>query len=249
MMEEELVSIVTPTYNCAKFIGETIDSVIKQNYQNWEMIIVDDASKDNTEEIVKNYKDKRINYIRLEENSGAAVARNTAMEKAKGKYIAFLDSDDLWMPDKLEKQIEFMKKNKFNITATAYEQIDEAGMNLNKVIHTKEKVNYNGVLLSCPIGNSTVMYNVENLGKFEVPNIRKRNDDALWLQMLKKEEYIYGMEDVLMKYRIRSNSISSKKIDLVKYHWYLYRNIEHLSVIRSVFHIVVWGFIKIFRIK
>ena len=105
------------------------------------------------------------------------------------------------------------------------------------------------MLLSCPVGNSTVMYNVQKLGKFEVPNIRKRNDDALWLKMLKKEQYIYGQDEVLMEYRIRQNSISSNKLDLVKYHWYLYREIEHLSVFRSAFHIVVWGIIKIFRIK
>lgn len=243
------MSIVTPTYNCAKFIAETIDSVLQQTYSNWEMIIVDDASKDNTEEIVKRYDDNRIKYIRLEENGGAAVARNTAMREAKGKYIAFLDSDDLWKPEKLEKQIAFMKQHNYNITATDYEQISEEGESLHKIIRTKKKVNYNGILLSCPVGNSTVMYNVENLGKFEVPNIRKRNDDALWLQMLKKEKYIYGMPEVLMKYRVRANSISSKKIDLVKYHWYLYRKIEHLSFIRSTFHIFWWGAIKILHIK
>ena len=122
-------------------------------------------------------------------------------------------------------------------------------MSPNSEIKTKKKADYNRILLDCPVGNSTVMYSVDKLGKFEVPNIRKRNDDALWLQILKKEKYIYGMEDVLMEYRIRQNSISSNKLDLVKYHWYLYREIEHLSVIRSTFHIVMWGFIKIFKIK
>lgn len=248
-MEEDLVSIITPTYNCAKFIGETIESVQKQTYKNWEMIIVDDASKDNTEEVVKKYKDDRIHYIRLKENGGAAVARNFAMQNAKGKYMAFLDSDDLWKESKLEKQLEFMKQNNYNITCTSYEQINEKGEKLNKEIKPKRKVDYNGILLTCPVGNSTVMYNVENLGKFEVPNIRKRNDDALWLRVLKKEKYIWGLNEVLMEYRIRNNSISSNKLDLVKYHWYLYREIEHLSIFRSVFHICCWGIIKIFRIK
>lgn len=245
------VSIITPTYNCAHFIGETIESVINQTYQDWEMLIVDDCSKDNTEEIVKQYSqnDNRIKYIKLEQNSGAAMARNKAMELATGKYMAFLDSDDIWAKDKLDKQIKFMEENNYNITCTEYEQIDEVGQSLNKIIKVKKKVDYNGVLLTCPVGNSTVMYNVENLGKFEVPNIRKRNDDALWLQMLKKEKYIYGMDDVLMKYRIRSNSISSNKIDLVKYHWYLYREIEKISIIRSIFHICYWGFLKVFKIK
>ena len=248
-MKNELISIIMPTYNCAKFIKETIQSVINQTYENWELVIVDDCSNDNTEEIVASFNDKRIKYHRLEKNSGAAVARTTAMKMATGNYMAFLDSDDLWKKDKLEKQLDFMKKNNYNFTCTAYEQIDEEGNKLNKVIKTKKKANYNRILLDCPVGNSTVMYNVDNLGKFEVPNIRKRNDDALWLQILKKEKFIYGMPDVLMEYRIRNNSISSNKLSLIKYHWQLYREIEHLSVIRSAFHICWWGVIKILHIK
>lgn len=248
-MEDKLVSIIMPTYNCAKFIGKTIESVIAQTYENWELIIVDDCSKDNTEEVVSKYKDNRIKYHRLKNNSGAAVARTEAMKKASGSYMAFLDSDDLWKKDKLEKQLEFMNKNNYNFTCTEYEQIDEEGNKLNKVIKVKKRADYNRILLDCPVGNSTVMYNVEKLGKFEVPNIRKRNDDALWLQILKKEKYIYGMPDILMEYRIRSNSISSNKLSLVKYHWQLYREIEHLSVFRSAFHICWWGMIKILHIK
>jgi len=248
-MEDKLVSIIMPTYNCAKFIGKTIESVIAQTYENWELIIVDDCSKDNTEEVVSKYKDNRIKYHRLKNNSGAAVARTEAMKKASGSYMAFLDSDDLWKKDKLEKQLEFMNKNNYNFTCTEYEQIDEEGNKLNKVIKVKKRADYNRILLDCPVGNSTVMYNVEKLGKFEVPNIRKRNDDALWLQILKKEKYIYGMPDILMEYRIRSNSISSNKLSLVKYHWQLYREIEHLSVFRSAFHICWWGMIKVLHIK
>lgn len=250
-MESKLVSVIMPTYNCGKFIEETIKTVINQTYKNWELIIVDDCSKDDTEEVVKKFvlKDNRITYFRFDTNQGAAMARTKAMELAKGNYMAFLDSDDLWKNDKLEKQIKFMKENNYNFTCTAYEQVDEEGNKLNKIIKTKKKADYNRILLDCPVGNSTVMYNVDNLGKFKVPNIRKRNDDALWLQILKKEKYIYGMEDVLMEYRIRKNSISSNKLDLVKYHWQLYREIEHLSIIRSVFHICWWGIIKILRIK
>lgn len=248
-MENDLVSIITPTYNCAKFIGQTIESVLAQTYTNWEMIIVDDASKDNTEEIVKIYNDERIHYIRLKENGGAAVARNCAMQNAKGKYMAFLDSDDLWDENKLKKQLEFMKANNYNISCTTYEQINEEGQKNNKIIKAKNKVDYNGILLTCPVGNSTVIYNVHELGKFEVPNIRKRNDDALWLKMLKKEKYIWGLNEVLMQYRVRSDSISSNKFKLIKYHWYLYREVEHLSLARSIFHIIAWIFIKIFKIK
>lgn len=249
-MEEKKISIIMPTYNCAKFIEETIESILRQTYSNWELIIVDDCSKDNTDEVVKKYEsDTRIKYHKLETNQGAAIARTTAMKLATGNYMAFLDSDDLWKETKLEKQLKFMQNNDYNFTCTAYEQIDEQSNKLNKVIKTKKKADYNRILLDCPVGNSTVMYNVDKLGKFEVPNIRKRNDDALWLQILKKEKYIYGMEDVLMEYRIRNNSISSNKIDLIKYHWYLYREIEHLSIPRSIFHICYWCLIKVLHIK
>ena len=250
-MTEKLVSIITPTYNCAKFIARTIDSVLNQTYTNWEMIIVDDRSKDNTKEIVEQYmkNDSRIKYHLLDENSGAAVARTTAMKLAEGSYMAFLDSDDIWTEDKLERQIQWMEANDYAFSCTAYEQIDEDDNPLDKTIKTITKTNYNRLLLDCPVGNSSVMYNVEKMGKFEVPNIRKRNDDALWLQMLKKEKYIWGMPDVLMKYRIRKNSISSNKLSVIKYHWILYRDIEHLSVFRSAFHIFWWCVIKALGIK
>lgn len=250
-MKKGLVSVITPTYNCANFIGETIESVQEQTYHQWEMIIVDDCSTDNTKEIVEKYikEDNRIKYFCLENNSGTAVARNKAMELANGEYIAFLDSDDIWLEEKLKKQLEFMKGHEIAFSCTSYEQIDENGKKLNKIIKTVPKANYNRVLLDCPIGNSTVMYNVEKMGKFEVPNIRKRNDDALWLQMLKKEKYIYGMKSVLMKYRIRRNSISSNKFKVIKYHWILYRDIEHLSIVRSLFHIAYWCIIKVLKIK
>lgn len=250
-MKEKLVSIIMPTYNCGKFIAKTIESVLNQTYTNWELIIVDDYSKDNTEEIVNSYiiKNSKIKYHKFDVNRGAAVARTKAMEFAKGNYMAFLDSDDIWKKDKLEKQIKFMNDNNYNFTCTAYEQINEEGKKINKIIKTKKKANYNRILLDCPVGNSTVMYNVDKLGKFKVPDIKKRNDDALWLQILKKEKNIYGMEDILMEYRIRSNSISSNKIDLIKYHWQLYREIEHLSIFRSIFHICWWGIIKILKIK
>lgn len=248
-MTEGMVSVITPTYNCAGFIGETIESVLAQTYTNWEMIIVDDHSTDNTEEIVRKYDDPRIKYKRMNENSGAAVARTEAMKLAKGQYMAFCDSDDLWMPDKLERQIAFMKKKDYSFTCTAYEQIDETSKSLNRIVRPRKKCGYNRLLLDCPVGNSTVIYDVSKMGKFEVPNIRKRNDDALWLQMLKKEKYIWGMADVLMKYRIRQNSLSSNKLKVIKYHWILYRGIEHLSVPRSLFHICFWCIIKVLKIK
>lgn len=250
-MKSGLVSIITPAYNCANYIGTTIESVLSQTYSYWEMIIVDDCSSDNTEEVVLRYasKDSRIKYKKLEVNSGAAVARNVAMSMATGQYIAFLDSDDVWLPDKLSAQIQFMQENNYKFTCTDYEQIDETGRCLGKIIHCREKADYNRVLLDCPIGNSTVMYDVTQMGKFEVPNIRKRNDDALWLKMLKSEKFIYGLNQVLVQYRVRHDSISANKFQLIKYHWVLYRKIEHLNIMRSIFYILHWGVIKILRIK
>lgn len=250
-MIKGLVSVIMPTYNCGKFITETIESIQTQTYDNWEIEIVDDCSKDDTRAIVEALmvKDPRIHYYCLETNSGAAVARTEAMKHARGEYMAFCDSDDLWTPDKLERQLKFMNDNGYAFSCTAYEQIDEDSASLDRIIKTVKKTDYNRLLLDCPVGNSTVMYNVGMMGKFEVPNIRKRNDDALWLTMLKKEKYIWGMPDVLMRYRIRSNSISSNKLAVVKYHWILYRDIERLSVFRSVFHICYWIFLKVFKIK
>lgn len=228
-----------------------MDSVLAQTYENWEMIIVDDCSTDDTKQVVDAYmaRDSRFRYHCLETNSGAAVARTTAMNLANGEYMAFLDSDDLWMPEKLERQLAFMQEYNHAFSCTAYEQIDEAGASLNRIIKTIPKTSYNRLLLDCPVGNSSVMYNVAQMGKFEVPNIRKRNDDALWLTMLKKEPYIWGMPEVLMQYRIRKNSISSNKFKVIKYHWILYREIEHLSVLRSAFHIFWWCLIKVLKIK
>lgn len=250
-MQKGLVSIITPTYDCGKYIGETIESVRAQTYQNWEMIIVDDKSTDNTKEIIEKYakEDARIKAHFLDSNFGAAIARTKAMQLADGEYMAFLDSDDLWSKDKLKRQIAFMVRHKIAFSCTSYEQIDEKGRPLNRVIKAIPKTDYKRLLLDCPVGNSTVMYHVGKMGKFEVPNIRKRNDDALWLQMLKKERYIYGMNRILMSYRIRGNSISRNKLKTIKYHWILYRDIENLSMLESIFHIGYWCVIKLLRIK
>lgn len=249
--EESLVSIVMPTYNCGAFIAESIECCIAQSWQNWELIIVDDCSTDDTAEVVASYseRDPRVRYHCLDVNSGAAVARTKAMELAQGRYIAFLDSDDLWPPEKLSRQIAFMEKNGYPFSCTDYLQIEEDGTPTGKRIRCKDRAGYNNILMTCPVGNSTVIYDASNLGKFAVPNIRKRNDDALWLQILKKTPYIYGLHEDLMMYRIRSASLSRNKLQLVKFHWKLYREVEHLSVPRSIFHIICWGFIKLFGIK
>lgn len=245
------VTVVMPSYNCAGYISDSINSVLNQTYSNWELIIVDDLSTDSSLDVIKKYEalDSRIKLIEMSQNSGAALCRNRAVQEGVGDFIAFLDSDDIWMKDKLERQIKFMLENDYGITCTAYKQLNDQGSDMNKIFYPKKKVDYEGVLLSCPVGNSTVIYNCKKIGKILTPNIRKRNDDALWLKMLKKEPYIYGIDDILMCYRVRPGSISHNKLGLVKYHWILYRDIEKLSVRKSIFHICYWGYLKIFRKK
>lgn len=246
-----LVSIVVPIYNCEAFIAETIESVLNQTYKNWELILVDDASTDGSANIIRQYlsKDARIFYYKLEKNSGPAVATNRAIEKAKGSYIAFLDSDDLWHKEKLEKQLHFMDVNNIVFSCTSYEQITENGDRVGKIIKSIPKADYRRILLDNPVGTLAVMYNASLTGKIYGPDIRKRNDYALWLKMLKKIDYIYGMPEVLAFYRIRKNSLSRNKLVLVKYHWKVYREFEQLSVLKSLFHIIYWIIIKILRIK
>ena len=166
-MNYKLVSIITPSYKSEKFISQTIESVLGQTYQNWEIIIVDDVSPDNSNKIIEEYskKDSRIKLIKLEKNSGAAVARNIAIEESKGRYIAFLDADDIWKPEKLEKQIEFMRKNNYAFTYTAYEKVDENGVVFGK-IGVPLKVSYNQLLRTCVIGCLTAVYDREKLAKF-----------------------------------------------------------------------------------
>ena len=237
-----------PTYNCGRFIASSIDSVIAQTVTDWEIEIADDCSSDNTSEVLRPYLEKypNIHYHLLEKNSGPAAARSEAIRYASGRYIAFLDSDDIWLPDKLEKQIAFMEKNGADFSATGYRWMDADGTLLHTAVIPPEKTDYRKCIrLSSPIGNLTVMYNQERLGKFEVPQIKKRNDFALWLQILKKTRYCYGMEDVLALYRRgRSDSVSGKKLQLVKYHWHLYRVIEHHSIPRSFLEVLSWLFVK-----
>ncbi|PFA05077.1 glycosyltransferase family 2 protein [Bacillus cereus] len=232
---QPLVSIVTPSYNANSFIEKTIQSVQSQTYKNWEMIIIDDVSKDNTCELIKeeSKKDNRIRLIELKENSGAAIARNTGINNARGKYVAFLDSDDLWLPEKLEKQLAFMQNNDIAFSFTGYQIMNQDGTLTDKVVHVPGKINYNGLLKNTIIGCLTVMLDIEKLGKIQMPNIRTRQDTATWLKILRQGHYAYGLDEVLSKYRKVENSISSNKFKMAKMNWKLYREIEGLSILKS----------------
>lgn len=248
---EKLVSIITPLYNCEKFIRDTINSVKAQTYKNWEMLLIDDCSSDSSVGIVKNYmeKDKRIKLIRLTKNSGPVVARNTGINKAEGEYIAFLDSDDMWASDKLTRQIGFMEENNVGFTYTYYEKIDEEGIKLNQLVKGPDRVDYKDLLKTNYIGCLTAVYNQKSLGKIYMPNIRKRQDYGTWLRILKVEKYAYCIKENLAQYRIRKNSISQNKVALVKYNWKLFRDVEKLSLITSGYYLGCNVFYKIFLNK
>tara|TARA_R110000868_G_scaffold125290_1_gene331130 strand:- start:362 stop:1105 length:744 start_codon:yes stop_codon:yes gene_type:complete len=234
-----LVSIITPVYNSEKYLADNISSVLAQTYKNWELILVDDCSSDTSEIICESFEknDSRIKYYRLAKNSGAGIARNKAIEMANGKFIAFLDSDDTWYPKKLEKQLNFMKENDYHFTFTDYNMVDEAGNDLNKLVKCKSFVNYNKALYKNPIGCLTVIYSVDFFGKQYMPSIRKRQDYALWLKLLKKSDG-YGLNECLSTYRIGNESISSNKFKLLKYEWQIYRDVEGLSFLKSAFYTV-----------
>lgn len=243
---EPLVSIITPSYNSKDFIGETIESVLNQTYKNWEMIIVDDCSTDSTQKYLKDFeeKDTRIKVIYLENNVGAGVARNFAIEKANGRYIAFLDSDDLWNDKKLEKQLKFTEENGYKFTFTKFQKISEDGKDYKMIVKAPKKLTYNKNLYYNHIQTSTVMYNQEVLGKIYMPEIRKRQDYGLWQKILEKING-YGLNENLMLYRLRKNSISANKIELFKWQWKFYREILKLSRIRSSYYFTTCCFIKL----
>ena len=245
-MKEDLVSIITPVYNCEDLIGQTIECVINQTYKNWEMILVDDCSSDNSAELIKEIskKDNRIKYFKLDTNSGAAVARNKALELSKGRFIAYLDSDDLWKKDKLEKQVKFMLENKVGFSCTDYEKIKEDGTTLKKVVIIPKRVNYNLYLRNTIIQTVGVMVDTQITGKevLVMPNIRRRQDAATWCQLLKAGFDCYEVPENLSYYRVVNNSLSSNKLKAVKGTWFLYRNIEKLPLWKSCLCFIGYAF-------
>jgi len=239
-----LVSIITPSYNSSKFIKDCVASVFSQTYKNWEMIIVDDCSKDNSKEIISELstKDKRIKPIFLEKNVGAAEARNAAIRQSKGKYVAFLDSDDLWNPKKLEKQLSFMYENEIAFSYTNYQFMSENGEDLSNIISAPEKMTYDSYLKNTIIGCLTVIIDREKSGEFEMPNIRSSHDMALWLLIMKRGFSAYGLDENLARYRIVSTSNTASKWHAAKDVWKVYRQVEKLSFIYSAWCFVWYAF-------
>lgn len=234
-----LVSIVTPSFNASEFIEETIQSVLNQTYQNWEMIIVDDISTDDTVKIIDKYCmiDDRIHLFVLNEKGGASLARNKAIREAKGKYIAFLDADDVWKPTKLEKQVKFMQENDCAFSYHNYDLIDENSKSLHIRRIAPSSINLKRALIGCSIGCLSAMYDANKIGLIQIKRIDKRNDDALWFKILEKCDKGILLDEVLALYRVSNNSLSSgSKIKLLKYHYRLYRINMQFNPIKSIFY-------------
>ena len=241
-----MVSIITPVYNSEAYLSDCINSVLNQNYPDWEHILVDDCSTDGSSRIIEKYasQDSRIIYYKLRTNSGPGIARNKAIEMAKGRYIAFLDCDDIWFPQKLEKQVDFMQKNDYRFTFTSYVHMDESGRYRDKTIIAPKEVSYKRALFKNPIGCLTAMYDSEFYGKQYMPEIRKRQDYALWLKLLKRSK-AYGIQECLAAYRLQKKSVSSNKFSLIKYEWFIYRKEEKLSFFKSAFYLSSAIFLKL----
>lgn len=246
----DLVSIIMPSYNCGNYVEETIRSVQAQTYQNWELIFMDDCSTDDTIRRVSamRNKDGRIHLYQNVSNLGAAVSRNNALREAKGRWIAFLDSDDLWEPTKLEKQVRFMEENSSKFSYTCYSEMDETGRDTGVIISGPAKITKFGMFAFCWPGCLTVMYDAKDIGLIQIEDIKKNNDYAMWLKICCKAD-CYLLPEVLAKYRRgRSGSVSSHGvITMIKWHYKLFRDAEKMSIVSSFWHTgvnLVYGFYK-----
>ena len=230
-----IVSIITPAYNCKDTIKETYGSILSQTFSNWEWIVVEDHSKDDSFEYIKEIvkDDSKVVLLRTNKNSGAATARNVGIKAAKGKYIAFLDADDMWSPDKLEKQIAFMELNNCFISYSDYDVLYPNG----EIKHYKPKaksIGYKKILYKTDIGCLTGMYNAEALGKVYMPlDCEKREDHGFWLDLTRNGTVAYKISETLATYRIGNQGVSSNKRKMIKYQYRLYRRHEHFNVIKS----------------
>ena len=226
MKTQDLVSIITPSYNNAEYIGATIESIMAQTYDNWELLITDDCSTDRSREVIEEYaeRDPRIRLMCLDRNSGAGVARNNSIREAQGRYIAFCDADDRWYPEKLEKQLRFMKANDCAMAYTSYMTCDEGGEPIGIVV-CRHKESLSSLMRDDKIGCLTVVYDAGKVGKVFMPELRKRQDWAMKLKVMQKCKAAYGLKEPLAYYRLRVNSISHNKLDLVKYNIAVYREV------------------------
>ena len=249
-MIKDKVSIIVPVYNVEKFISQTVESVINQTYKNWELLIINDNSGDKSYEIVKRYseKDDRIKVINAEKNIGVVRGRNKLIDMAEGQYIAFLDADDYWTENKLERQISFMKEKNAAISCTEYTRVTEEGKPINRII-IKEKITYTDLLKNNYLGCLTVMLDNEKLGKRYFKERNKNEDYVLWLEIIKETGEIYGLKEDLAFYRVLNNSRSSNKAGAAKVRWEIYRKEEKLSFLKSLYYFINYAIIALKKTK
>jgi teichuronic acid biosynthesis glycosyltransferase TuaG len=251
-MEKGLVSIITPMYNGERFIAQTIESVINQTYLNWEMIIIDDGSKDKGADIVKKYivKDSRIQLL-SQTNGGSGAARNNGIREAKGQYISLLDADDTWMPTFLEKQLKLMKEKNALLVYSSHTRIDENSNEILRPFVVPKKVTYTDLLKTCSISCLTGLYDTERFGRVYLREDMKslRDDYVYWLEIIKKVKIAYGNTEILANYRILGSSASRKKKKVIIPHFKVLYNIEKLGLVRSLYYLGNWAFISYFKYK
>ncbi|MEH6514824.1 MAG: glycosyltransferase [Maribacter arcticus] len=237
------VSIITAVYNSSSFIEEMVESVIGQSHENWELILIDDFSADTSRQIIKKYMetDERIHLIENNENLGPAPTRNKGISFATGDFLSFLDSDDIWHSNFLKKSLNFAVENNFEFVFASYERCDEQLNPQLKDFIVPEKVNYTDVLKSCPIACLTALIDIRRIGKFYMPDLKKRQDWCLWLAILKEVPYAYGIKEPMAIYRMRKHSISRNKLKLIPYVWKVFRNVEKKNVFYSLYLLNIWA--------
>jgi teichuronic acid biosynthesis glycosyltransferase TuaG len=235
MENTPLVSVIMPAYNSADFIREAIDSVLSQTWPNWELWVIDDASKDGTVKVIEEYsaKHSKIQPLKNSTNLGTGAARNKGIKAATGHFIAFLDADDKWLPEKLEKQLRFIQENDLAMTFSSYYLIDEEGNALNKIVKALPELTYEKLLKSNYVGNLTGIYDVQKLGKVYAPLIRKRQDWALWLEIMKKLGSTRALTEPLAYYRVRRDSVSRNKWKLLRHNFRIYRSFLNYGLLKS----------------
>ncbi len=245
-----LVSVIMPSYNSAKYIGEAVDSVLNQTYKNWELIIIDDCSTDSSLNVLEKYNDNRIRVLKNKENNGAAVTRNKGLEVANGRYVAFLDCDDVWHRDKLWLSLKFMVENEYIFVCTDYTVVKEDNDFVTEYVPKKDSYRYKNILKHNCIGCSTVVLDRDFLGDVLMPvNAPKREDFACWLKILRHGRRAYVLHRSLTIYRRRDSSVSSRKAKMAKYQWNVYRKVERLSFIKSLYYLAHWAIKGVFKYK
>lgn len=242
----ETVSIIVPVYNAEKYILETIEHVAAQTYEDWELLLVVDGGGDASARVIREYKefhgDNRLRILENRENMGAARARNRGLREAVGRYIAYVDADDLWRPDKLREQLRFMREQQAAFTFTGYEFADEQGTGTGKVVHVPSRLSYREALKNTTVFTSTVMFDTGKIPRelLEMPDI-KSEDTALWWKVLRNGYTAYGLDRNLVLYRRPARSLSSNKLEAVRRIWNLYRRAEGLSVFVSAWNFCFWA--------